>query len=481
MKNLCKIAVMAMCAFMVQSQCIAQVWTSLHNTLGAKAEMVVEVDNGSHYLAIGQLFSSYGGYSTSNFTMIKYDTAGNEVFAKTYGPFFYVSSKTSVAVTERNDGGYLIVANLYNDDLQGEVIAFILTDEMGDLQSYELLNDLTEGSERAEKVAFLEDDSFILAGVRTVGTASGLFVRKINEDLTTAWENNFLGSVLNTSTAIATINDNEFVLITSSGGENVMLTKATMEGELLWTKSYPAIGKINDLVANGTYLVGVGDAQDDDPEGWRTNGLVMVMDEYGDTLAVKRHTHTAPTFYRSYKSILALPDNNYAIAGTSGNLNIGLMTDAYLARIDVNGDVLAEHEYWVSWEGTMFNDIIMASDGNIVGVGQTQISDVVGQEKWFALKTGDILITTVPLQTNTNNFTTKAYPNPTNTTLLLESNGAVITQIVAFNSLGQTCFKQSFANNKQVQLTTNQWENGNYVLKVYTDKGVVHKKIQVLH
>lgn len=75
----------------------------------------------------------------------------------------------------------------------------------------------------------------------------------------------------------------------------------------------------------------------------------------------------------------------------------------------------------------------------------------------------------------------KVYPNPTRDLLNVHLNGGQeFEQVVIYNMTGQAVYNSGNLQTNQVQLSTNNLQNGIYILSVHGAKGVLNKKFEVV-
>ena len=76
----------------------------------------------------------------------------------------------------------------------------------------------------------------------------------------------------------------------------------------------------------------------------------------------------------------------------------------------------------------------------------------------------------------------KVLPNPAHDQLRLHLNGNTdFDRIIIYNVMGQEVYNSGNVQNDRANIDVSQWANGFYLIKVFTEKGSIQKKFEVLH
>ncbi|PHN02652.1 Ig-like domain-containing protein [Flavilitoribacter nigricans] len=76
----------------------------------------------------------------------------------------------------------------------------------------------------------------------------------------------------------------------------------------------------------------------------------------------------------------------------------------------------------------------------------------------------------------------KVAPNPANNQLRLHLNGSTdFDRVVVYNLMGQEVYNSGRVKNDRTNIDVSQWANGFYLVKVFTERGTIQRKIEVLH
>jgi hypothetical protein len=401
---------------------------SLGGTKNESAQSVVKTSDGG-YAILGYTQSTDGDiYNKTNtsfdFWLLKFDAAGNQQWQKVYGGS---DDDRGQDIITTNDDGYAILGSSKSND--------------GDVSNNSGSNDFWiskldssgaivwqksfgyAGSDNAFSVIQTQDNGFLLSGVLDV-TASGgagnnridmqrhaggdYWVVKLDALGELEWSRYFGGTFTDIAYDTAQTQNGNFLIIGSSDSNDVdvnnnkgtydfWIIKLNNDGTLLWEKSFGGT-EIDEAraitpTADGNFLI-VGDSRSNDVDLALNNGAADVwaikMNDDGDLIWEKSFGGSS---FDGVKAIHKTLNNEFVIAGNSrssdGNLtkNIG-QNDAWVFKINAQGNLK-----WQSSVGGSNVDLLMditeLNDGTIVGVGNTNSSDVdISENKGFS----DILI-----------------------------------------------------------------------------------------
>jgi len=91
--------------------------------------------------------------------------------------------------------------------------------------------------------------------------------------------------------------------------------------------------------------------------------------------------------------------------------------------------------------------------------------------------------TEIDIATNTNQLNLEqfinVFPNPVSDILNIQTEDLIIEQITLMNIAGQV-IETKMINNQQTELYMQNLPNGIYTLSILTDKGLIHKKVNLL-
>lgn len=76
----------------------------------------------------------------------------------------------------------------------------------------------------------------------------------------------------------------------------------------------------------------------------------------------------------------------------------------------------------------------------------------------------------------------KVVPNPAHDLLRIHLNGSTdFERVIVYNLMGQEIYNSGKILTNRTNIDVSQWANGVYLVKVFTERGAVNKKIEVLH
>ncbi len=244
-----------------------------------------------------------------------------------------------------------------------------------------------------------------------------------------------------------------FLPAATQSSSSLMLEKYTAGGYREWVKYYhkDTLGMGNHVLQTGNYYIISGMSK----VCRNTDSLLNVCYGFSNMVLIKTDTtgnELAYTYLSSHDTMLL--DTNYSyVANRSlalGNFlyTYGTKTQMYLQPNALHGVV--EH--------------------NILGISivwRTNLDSFGTPVEVFRAAestSNDLLV----------------FPNPGNKAMLVQSlNGLKITQLYISNISGKTCAADVTMEGDRALLNTSKLSTGTYILTVYTEKSVVHKKIVV--
>jgi hypothetical protein len=76
----------------------------------------------------------------------------------------------------------------------------------------------------------------------------------------------------------------------------------------------------------------------------------------------------------------------------------------------------------------------------------------------------------------------KVLPNPADEQLRLHLNGNTdFDRVIIYNLMGQEVYNSGNVRQNRSTINVSQWANGFYLIKVFTERGTIQKKFEVLH
>jgi hypothetical protein len=189
------------------------------------------------YIVAGVTHSfSAGGY---DIFLIKTDANGNVQWAKTYGG---TSGDGAFPVQQTSDGGYIVAGVTNSFGAGGSDVFLIKTDTSGNIvwaKTYGGTND-----DRATFVQQTSDGGYIVAGwTRSFGAGyTDIFLIKTDTSGNIVWAKTYGGTSYDWAYSVQQTSDNGYIVGGYTGsfgvGTNIFLIKTDTNGNIVWAKTY---------------------------------------------------------------------------------------------------------------------------------------------------------------------------------------------------------------------------------------------------
>ncbi|WMW23965.1 hypothetical protein RE474_07590 [Methanolobus sediminis] len=332
----------------------------------------------------GYIVSGTLGYSVSSANgdgfLYEVGSDGNIVWSTYFGGD---QDDYFTAVVEDGEGDYLALGNTASTGSGKRDALMVKVDSNGnevwDRTFYEDSSIISS----AQKTS---DGNLILAGMRAPlitagGNLMGLLI-KVDPEGNELWSKTFGPGWIRKYDYFNTVQETpegEFIMaglttsFSSSNMEDGWLVKADSEGNELWNKSFGDVDldMLNSVTScsDGGYIT-VGKSK---PYGQSLfNAWAVKTDKDGNLLWEKRYFEGSESFSNS---IIEVPDGNYVIVGSVGNIHEGSVKasfgvdnyQGFLMKIDENGDEVWSYIY-EGYSDSAFNTVI-ESNGNYVAGG----------------------------------------------------------------------------------------------------------------
>jgi hypothetical protein len=184
-----------------------------------------------------------GGYIVAGYTeshgrdvyLIKTDSLGNTLWAKTYGGAY---SDQGYSVQQTTDGGYIVVGIAEDYD-----VYLIKTDSLGDMIWSETYGG--GGSDEGYSVQQTSDGGYVVAGyTQSFGAgAADVYLIKTDSLGDTLWTRTYGGASIDEGYSVQQTTDGGYIVVARTysygvGGNDFYLIKTDSGGDTLWTKTY---------------------------------------------------------------------------------------------------------------------------------------------------------------------------------------------------------------------------------------------------
>jgi hypothetical protein len=340
---------------------------------------VQQTSDGGYIVAgVTHSFSS-GGY---DIFLIKTDTNGNVIWAKTYGE---ISNEKAFSVQQTSDGGYIVAGVTdYFSAVIGDIL-LIKTDANGNVIWAKTYGGTSTDS--ASSVQQTSDGGYIVAGYTSSFGAGGtdIFLIKTDASGNLQWAKTYGGTGWDYAYSVQQTSDGGYIVAghTNSFGAgyyDIFLIKTDANGNVIWAKTYGgtnvdwafSVQQTSDggyIVAGRTGSFGAG----------YYDIFLIKTDANGNVIWAKTYGGT----YSDYaSSVQQTSDGGYIVAGYTFSFGAGI-NDIFLIKTDANGNVI-----WAKTYGGTVGDeaysVRQTSDGGYIVAGGTWSFSVEGA---FLIKT----------------------------------------------------------------------------------------------
>jgi len=235
------------------------------------------------------------------------------------------------------------------------------------------------------------DENILVAGYSWSNGGYNGVLLKLNPAGDTLWTRTFSDTTGNsqiTGGQITQLADSGFMLVYSltdqSCNDHILFFRLNNVGDTLWTKRFGFAHDKTDYICsvietsdNGFIAVGESDHGNTSTTDMR--GLIMKLDENGDTLWTKTYKNFREAYFQDIKET---PESDFIICGTSLDADSTNGFYINLLKIDESGNLL-----WIKYIGvpgfSAARNIIVADDGYIF-TGETVVNN---EFKNYILKT----------------------------------------------------------------------------------------------
>ncbi|MNU75658.1 Bacterial Ig-like domain (group 2) [compost metagenome] len=292
------------------------------------------------------------------------------------------------SIVPASDGGYIVTADT-KDQLYSSTKAYILKlNAAGTLEWQQKIQHSLSEYTLPLKAIETKDGGIVVCGITRIQddrARNQVFLVKLSAQGLVEWEKEFDGGGNKSGNSVAETTDGGFVVtgatLSISGEDLAYVLKTNAHGQLLWEKQYrfESNQNYNDIIATpdggsiavGTITTYVGSNEND-------RAIVTKLSPDGDELWTKKF----PPIGREAYSIISTNQSNYLIASRAPD---GVN---YLTKLDASGKVIWEESYETS-EGQIFYKISPYGQGYVLLGNQTTGEYPNTQTKLTVLKLDD--------------------------------------------------------------------------------------------
>jgi uncharacterized delta-60 repeat protein len=289
--------------------------------------------------------SSDGGYVVAGWTLnlgyydfyvVKLDSAGNIVWAKTIGGSY---DDIANSIIQSNDGGY-VVAGMYSFGERHSNFYVVKLDSAGNIVWAKTIGG--SGYDEANSIIQSSDGGYIVAGyTSSFGSGGDIFVVKLDSSGSVQWTKAIGGSYGYLANSIIQSSDGGYVVAGSTwsfgaGYSDFYVVKLDSGGNVQWTKtiggSYEDIAYSIIQSSDGGYVFA----------GYTSSFGAGSRDIFVVKLDSSGNVQWTKTIGGSYDdeagSIIQSSDGGYVVAGYTSSFGAG-DADIYVVKLDANGNV----------------------------------------------------------------------------------------------------------------------------------------------
>jgi hypothetical protein len=211
------------------------------------------------YIVAGETNSFSASYYSDAF-LVKIDTNGNIIWAKTYRGTYW---DKAYSVQQTSDGGYIVAGETNSFGAGYDDIFLIKTDASGNLQWAKTYGGTDD--DKAYSVQQTSDGGYIVAGWTRSFGAYDIFLIKTDADGNIIWAKTYGGIYWDKAYSVQQTSDGGYIVAGytgsfGAGSADIFLIKTDANGNIIWAKTY---GGIDDDLASsvqqtsdGGYIVG---------------------------------------------------------------------------------------------------------------------------------------------------------------------------------------------------------------------------------
>ena len=371
------------------------------------------IDGG--YAATGQI----GTINSRKMILIKLNAYGDTSWVKIIG----VGSASGSWVEQTQDKGY-IIGGSEDSGFVDDRVYLLKTDSLGNIiwdKTYE-----NSDLDVCYCVKQTLDGGYILACRTTPSVADMTWFIKTDSVGNLIWQKVYGDGINRTTILEVNITQNGFIavgLIGNGQSGDAYLMRLNSNGDTLWTKrkggnKLDATISIDKVNSEGFILGGISKSFNTNN---KTEAYVIKIDTNGQTLWQRTYSNIG---VEECYSIRYKPNFGYAFCGFSDSLGNFNQYKAKLRIIDLNGNQLFENSFAPGIDDHSFNSLELTADGGFILGGYANL--VPGATKPFAVKTDSLgrvnpIGINDPVELNPYKyFLYSNFPNPFNSNTIIK-------------------------------------------------------------
>ena len=356
-------------------------WINITNMTGQNIVLTHNIGNVDVSVDIQGRTTLTGGVHQKNLGLTGY-TSG---WSKTYGGTGHDYAGGNIVQTK--DGGYAISGYTGSFGAGGQDALLIKIDSVGNMEW-----NMTFGGAQDDQFSDMiktNDGGFVLSGYTTSFGAGNYdsFLMKVNASGTILWNKTYGGVGSDQILTVIQTSDSGYALFGNTnssgvGGQDYWLIKTDATGNMLWNKTY---GGTRDDTSGGQAIVQNSDV------GYTFIGRTASFGAGGtDVWLVKTDATGNMLWNKTYggtgndggNCIVPTSDGGYALFAPTSSYGVGGSQDAWLIKIDANGNMIWNKTYGgVGSEFCLY--LLQTSDGGFAFCGSENSFGAGGTDVWL--------------------------------------------------------------------------------------------------
>ena len=310
-------------------------------------------------------FTKSFGAGSSDFYLIRTDSLGDTLWAKTYGG---ESIEISPEVHQTSDGGFIMIGRTWSFGIGIDMYA-VKTDSNGNPVWSKTYGGTNE--ESGSSVRELPDGSFIMCGGTSSfgATGSDVWLVKTDSSGDMLWTKRYGGGDQDICISVLQTSDKGFIIAAhknsaKSDRGDIWIIKTDSLGDSLWTRTYGGTFRDlpNDMIITSDGGLAVIGYTESFGHGMKDAWLLR-LSAAGDTIWAKTYGGLKDDEGRS---VIQTSDGGFLIVGWSRSFGVNIKK-VWLVRTDSVGDTLWTRRFnSLPGEG---NSVVQTSDGWYVVAG----------------------------------------------------------------------------------------------------------------
>ena len=301
-----------------------------------------------------------------------------------------IGNEQPYAIANVGDGG--VISAGYSESLDGinSDIYIARTDDLGNIIWTTSI--VSESYQKATDIINIGDSLFMICGDSRLNDTddADILLAQIDSNADTIWTNEIGGIADESAVAIRQTDDGGYIIAgkyIESDDKGIYLLKISSEGDSLWANKYGTTLDPSDMILSTTDDILIAGTMEDGSLG-NDDFFLAKFNSLGDSLWIKNYGGSNMDQANS----LCETSSGYLLAGDTRSFGIPMFTSILLVNLDFDGDTL-----WTTYYGGMqnytVNKISHTLGDGFIAVGSQKISGNTGLYLLYLDESGDTLKT----------------------------------------------------------------------------------------